>query len=603
MKKYNKFGYAGTMLLAGLVSFSACSSDDELADVNPTYDGESVKTQFTISVPRAAKSGRMTGTNVQHDGENFRGMENIKLYPFKTASPGTLVDAVGSYDVAVKRIDLPFIASGTTDENSASNKIGAKMYTNVSIPVHTNAFLLYGEAIRNGQDDFVNGNIDASYLEDDANMDIRQKVGSIKFNLKPITTATHTSQGEDAAAGAAILNLLNGVAKAQGWSEASAETALGKAYKAFTGNTVGSSEGVRLMMQDLYNNMQTILAAGTNEVASAVSTAILGDYGVASLAEEGSEVLGSKKLKYNTTSFKFPDKLLIPDGAVQVIWNTSAFEYAQDVNIGVQGNGVATAEWDKYVYPASLYYMANSPIAVSNTTKGSIDVSNQDWAGFLASYENSGNAGAVQNTTQSIAMIDKINYAVGALETKVQLSTKNPPKDHNKQDITELNCQLTGVLVGGQKSVDWNFAPVDATEYTIYDKTANEDITKLTTNPSNVAFYTLAMPTAKDKPVMVALEFVNKGTKAIKCASGYIPVEGKFYLVGKLDPQSGKTYAQDGTNAVFMKDYLTKATFKVTASSLDNAYPVIPDLRTPELELGLAVDLDWKQGLLFEVEM
>ena len=51
MKKfYNRnFAYGAAALLIGAVSFTACSSEDELSNTNPTYDGESVKTQFAIN--------------------------------------------------------------------------------------------------------------------------------------------------------------------------------------------------------------------------------------------------------------------------------------------------------------------------------------------------------------------------------------------------------------------------------------------------------------------------------------------------------------------------------------------------------------------------
>lgn len=66
MKKfYNRnFAYGAAALLIGAVSFTACSSEDELSNTNPTYDGESVKTQFAINIPAAAKT-RMTGEYTQ----------------------------------------------------------------------------------------------------------------------------------------------------------------------------------------------------------------------------------------------------------------------------------------------------------------------------------------------------------------------------------------------------------------------------------------------------------------------------------------------------------------------------------------------------------
>ena len=66
MRKFNKFAYASAMLLAGGMVLASCSSDDELTNANPTYDGESVKAQFAISVPGyAVKGSRMTAGEAQ----------------------------------------------------------------------------------------------------------------------------------------------------------------------------------------------------------------------------------------------------------------------------------------------------------------------------------------------------------------------------------------------------------------------------------------------------------------------------------------------------------------------------------------------------------
>ena len=81
MKKFNKFGYASAMLLATAMGFTGCSSDDEMENINPTYDGSSVKTQFSISLTQKAnKGGRMAQ---EFTGEStFKGMNQMYLYQF-----------------------------------------------------------------------------------------------------------------------------------------------------------------------------------------------------------------------------------------------------------------------------------------------------------------------------------------------------------------------------------------------------------------------------------------------------------------------------------------------------------------------------------------
>ena len=66
-----------------------------------------------------------------------------------------------------------------------------------------------------------------------------------------------------------------------------------------------------------------------------------------------------------------------------------------------------------------------------------------------------------------------------------------------------------------------------------------------------------------------------------------------------------------------MQDYVTTANFTIklgTSSTvfdqdapneegLGDAYNVIPDLRTPQMELGMSVDLKWEVGHEYDIEL
>ena len=88
-----------------------------------------------------------------------------------------------------------------------------------------------------------------------------------------------------------------------------------------------------------------------------------------------------------------------------------------------------------------------------------------------------------------------------------------------------------------------------------------------------------------------------------------IPAGTKFYLVGQLKPADASNYSDSGLTSVINKDKLfqqdvtTVVTFKIGAETLKSAYNVIPDLRSPKLEFGLSVDLNWQSGLTFDVEL
>jgi hypothetical protein len=93
---------------------------------------------------------------------------------------------------------------------------------------------------------------------------------------------------------------------------------------------------------------------------------------------------------------------------------------------------------------------------------------------------------------------------------------------------------------------------------------------------------------------------VNNSGKEFYGQGGIVPVGGKFYLVAELN-MTNKTLVGVSKPHVFMQDYTTTANLTIT--SLKNAYITIPDLRSTKLQLGLAVDLSWKSGLTFDVNI
>ena len=61
--------------------------------------------------------------------------------------------------------------------------------------------------------------------------------------------------------------------------------------------------------------------------------------------------------------------------------------------------------------------------------------------------------------------------------------------------------------------------------------------------------------------------------------------------------------ASTETKRVFIQDYTTTVTFTIGAESLKNAYSTVPDLRASQISLGLSVDLNWRPGLNFSVDL
>jgi hypothetical protein len=87
-------------------------------------------------------------------------------------------------------------------------------------------------------------------------------------------------------------------------------------------------------------------------------------------------------------------------------------------------------------------------------------------------------------------------------------------------------------------------------------------------------------------------------------------------MVATLDPAAATNKTTVTHNTVFKQDYKTQVTFtigngtvttntdgsKTGSGGLATATNGIPDLRTPTVELGLSVNLQWQQGLIFNAE-
>jgi hypothetical protein len=298
----------------------------------------------------------------------------------------------------------------------------------------------------------------------------------------------------------------------------------------------------------------------------------------------------------------FPNEYGLPEGALALKLENSGI-IAVNTN---EKTGLNTAT-DKYVYPASLFYYANTAAGVRNETYfSSTTPAETDWTTLQESKKY--NKAAVSAITRSVILWDQVQYGVARLETTVKFANEESVKDGliestDKKVSTATAFPVTGVLVGGQKQVGWDFTPTEATEqYVVWDS----DITETMSAGKNTATginHTLVYETGTE-PVNIAVELVNaSGADFYGYGGKVVPAGAKFYLVAKLDPTAttGVTQPTVGPaiNQVFKQDYVTKA--NLTISSLANAYNVIPNLEQSKLEFGMSVDLEWQDGLTFDV--
>lgn len=352
----------------------------------------------------------------------------------------------------------------------------------------------------------------------------------------------------------------------------------------------------------------------------------------------------------------FPGNLGLPAGSAQLTYEDGEFAYAEQPD-AFGGATSKVASVTSFTYPAELAYFVNSPVRVTNQV---IDPMNDypitvpDWsaADWGSKWPRSGISSVIAPDTRGVALQNNIQYGVALLKTTVKyganvlvdntaaMAQKLEPTATNVPNkeitVTDTTFKLKGILVGGQPGkVDWNWIGTGAFTNVVYDHYLGE-ATAIPT-PDNEAAYTILFDNlqagaTEDQPdVYVALELVNNAHDAdnnpieFYGRDNLIPAGGTFYLVGKLNfkdaDKSGINYPvntdgkglrfppfdDDNNNKevirVFMQDFVTKANFSINATALQKAYVTVPDLRSVEMTFGLSVDLAWKAGLSFDVEL
>lgn len=623
MKKNLIYMGMGAMALVTPLLLSSCSSDDPSGQVAPTPTGETVKTSFTLSVglPKGNGSNGAKGNFGTRMGEDvtqaqtspvFRGMDNMTLIPFTTGAAVTTSD-----NPAGSNINLPNATVNTLTQDQLTQTGNAHVYTDVSVPVGVRSFLFYGKAVdatagtdaSTAPDMFKYGSLTTAGLSEGA-------PSGISFSPKQIYTGSADTKATSLAtylttiAGSSYKDAQSTEHK---WSAVSADastgqgTALATLYTNFTSLTAGSSASVQAAVQELYTSLNSLLSGNQTDVNKGIINAIITNI------KTGATVADNGTLTLNDTYTGFPANINLPDGAVTVRFENGAFTAQTSATYTTDGTQVAALS--DYVYPANLWYRANTLIKTSDKVLTDKYTNGTAWDAILANYD--GGDGIVKNSTASIALKDQIQYAVGRLSMTVKVAD-GTLYDGNGETVTvpKEGFPVSAVLIGDQRKVDFQFAPVSKGEkqYTIYDKELT-GINATTTGSS--ANNTLALETPADENVNVLLELTNNTGKRFKGKDGYVPAGGKFYLLGTLKPSEGTVDGKTSTTLkqVFKQDYVTTANFTIVNNTKDAstnpkqdnglgaAYNVIPDLRTPALSIGLSVDLTWQNGLTFNINM
>ena len=199
-------------------------------------------------------------------------------------------------------------------------------------------------------------------------------------------------------------------------------------------------------------------------------------------------------------------------------------------------------------------------------------------------------------------MAHSVQYAVGRLD--VLLKGNTILKDYANNDISFGDLELKGVLIGNQKKVGWNFLPNNVDQKVIYDNVVGAGLYNFIDDDGYTSVAkVLALPTANGENVRIALEFIYNGTGDFVGANGQkIPSGSIFYVTGLLKVSEGTSVGETIDN-IFVSDYTTTA--RLTLTSVKSAQNTVPDLSNEggNMEFALSVDLDWKSGLNFDINI
>jgi len=250
------------------------------------------------------------------------------------------------------------------------------------------------------------------------------------------------------------------------------------------------------------------------------------------------------------------------------------------------GGGLKVSITD-YVYPAALWYYVSTPIKASDAVQSANYDSKDAWSKVISEVY-SGAGDAVGGNTLSVALVNPVQYAVGRIETKLEMGSGTFYDGAGQEVVTGSGYTLKGLLLGGQNDVKFDFTTSSATKnWTIFDREVPTGINVTPGNTTSTANQTLALETKTNEKIFAAVELVNGG-EAFQGADGIIPAGGTFYLTVKLDPTTATNYNASTLNKIITQDYVTKMTVKIKngSQSVDRDGDGNPDVYALDPETG-----------------
>ncbi len=592
-----------------ILAIVGCASDDSDSPTPPADGKTAVELALCVS-PSQSEGGitRMSPATIQGDN-NFRDIQDLKLIPLNSEG-----NVAGSMLQGLERVD---------DKNYYfSHQI-------IDLNIGTSRFLCYAKAKHDANPDPAkNGALTAVFP---SSLSDNNYLTGISFTPKQISPSGVVTS-EDYLRARNLAGYLTSIATAGNWGS---YDKLNELYNLFTGNgnlIAGSSANVKALVNKLYQQVNGLVIPEGNTAAQTAKTNILASI-LDGVTYEGSgndlviTSLDGTSTTTSTTREGYPGNIGLPDGAAAMRWvATKPIDATDDgypkfvpqVKVPA-GNTMPLSDHDRFAYPPELYYYIDSPIKTSESSKESAYQSAAKWVdkegddGVLNKYEH--DDAVVASTTRSVAVKNPLDYAVGCLVTRIQAVSDNlednsqAAKDEEGASSTIVVASvslgsdkfpLTGIQIDGQYKQTYEFLPIadtntnKATEYIVYDN----DITGvyLTSTQSGPA-YTLAYQSRDGKPVDIVLEFLNNSGKLFYGYQNGIVYPGtKFYLIGQIWPPNPEASTENIDCRVFTKDHISSV--QLTIQSLQNAYNVIPDLKTAQyaIKVDNVAVTQWSDG-------
>ena len=497
-------------------------------------------------------------------------------------------------------IQSVFIADygkGQVPENKTSSRYYHFGYCNM--PQGANGFLLYAKAV-----DATKTGVSTSVYNGNLHVVVPDYVTSTSdIYAEPVSIMSDATVGEDGIPAdawtlantlTAVVNDSHNEGNTLVW-KTSTNNILRNLFQRFTNNGAdlpGSAASVKQWMLDL--------ARSANEyIESDLSAIGVDEKTLLAIIKEKAE---TKAGEITVTPTSYPRDINLPDGAAALRW-VEVEENSMKVNKFVPQMQTTTLDdinsVSRFVYPPALYYFVNSGIWTSNSAVTFDQYRGKDH--WKATSENDANAVQtlftdgewITSSTKTVAIADPLQYAVAHLTMEVKAGAEAleyGAGNENTIDISKLT--LKGVIIGGQRPVDYQFKPIDNSEFNVnfvYDSQVSSS-TPLTTTGDT--YHTLALQSYDGENINVILEFEYSGDTGFKCLNGYVYPGTRFYLVGevKLDANA-LNETDDYKKRVFTQDYTT--TIEMTVQSLEKAYNVLPSLLSNSLEIGVMITPQW----------